>query len=305
MTLIIPSLSANQALGFIASKAGIFRQNGLDVKSVNAGSGALAVAALVSGSGQFTITGGADLFGAEQKGQHLQVRAKAMTGQATQLDLTNAAVKKIEVSPSAPLAQRIKALGGLTIASPSAASSWTAQAKKAAATEGATLKFTYIQPPDMAAAIKQNGIDGIVAAPPFTTDPVFAKTGVVWLSGPAQTFPGGYDNSNYGDPLVATTQSYAQSNPSVVKAFTKSILQAGAFAAANPSAAGADLKAATFRTMANAEWQQVWTATLPLLKTPAVTLAELKTTLQLDGFGSLNASDLYPASILTAVNSGS
>jgi ABC-type nitrate/sulfonate/bicarbonate transport system substrate-binding protein len=304
VTLIIPSLSANQALGFIALKAGIFKQNGLNVKTVNAGTGALAVEALTGGSGQFVVTGSADLFSAAKSGQHLYILAKASSGLSTQIVLTSAGVKKTGLTAGAPLAQRIKALNGLTIASPSAASSWTAQAAKAAATQGATIKFTYVQENSMAAAMQAGRIDGLVAAPPWSTEALYAKTGTLWLSGPAGTFPGGYTVSSYGDPLVATTQAYGNAHPKVAEEFTKSILQAADLLSSQPAQAAAYVKQVAYPTMSEAEFNQVWAATVPLLHTPTLTLPSLKATLTLDGDSSLDATAMYPTKILSAVGNG-
>jgi ABC-type nitrate/sulfonate/bicarbonate transport system substrate-binding protein len=304
VTLIIPSLSANQALGFIALKAGIFARNGLNVKTVNAGTGALAVEALTGGSGQFVVTGSADLFSAAKSGQHLYILAKASSGLSTQVVLTSAGVKKTGLTASAPLAQRIKALNGLTIASPSAASSWTAQAAKAAATQGATIKFTYVQENSMAAAMQAGKIDGLVAAPPWSTEALYAKTGTLWLSGPGGTFPGGYAVSSYGDPLVATTQAYGDAHPKVAAEFTKSILQAAALLSSQPAQAAGYVKQVAYPTMSQAEFNQVWAATVPLLHTPSLSLPSLTATLALDGDSSLDASAMYPSKILSAVGSG-
>ena len=304
VTLIIPSLSANQALGFIALKAGIFKQNGLNVKTVNAGTGALAVEALTGGSGQFVVTGSADLFSAAKSGQHLYILAKASSGLSTQIVLTSAGVKQTGLTASAPLAQRIKALNGLTIASPSAASSWTAQAAKAAATQGATIKFTYVQENSMAAAMQAGKIDGLVAAPPWSTEALYAKTGTLWLSGPAGTFPGGYAVSSYGDPLVATTKAYGDAHPQVAEDFTKSIVQAAALLKSQPAQAAAYVKQVAYPTMSQAEFQQVWAATKPLLLTPSLSLQSLKSTLALDGDSSLDATAMYPSKVLSAVGNG-
>jgi ABC-type nitrate/sulfonate/bicarbonate transport system substrate-binding protein len=302
VTLIIPSLSANQAVGFIAQDGGYFKQNGLNVKIVNSGAGATAVAAVTGGSGQFVISGGSDIQSAVAKGQKLVFLARGLGGgQATQLVLTNAAAKKTGLSASATPAQKAKALDGLTIASASAASSWTVQANAAAATAGATIKWTYVQPADMDAAMKAGHIDGIVAAPPFTTQPVYAKTGVMWLNGPAGTFPGGYAVPSYGDPMVATSQSYIDSHPAVVKAFLKSILQAGQLAQTNPTKAASITKAATFPSMATGEWNLVWASTQPLLK-PDLTQADVNTIVKLDGFsGKVSPTAMFPASIINSV----
>src|SRR5580693_8582361 len=80
VTLVIPSLSANQALGFIAQNGGYFKQNGLNVKIVNSGAGATAVAAVTGGSGQFVISGGSDILSAASKGQKLVYIARGLGG---------------------------------------------------------------------------------------------------------------------------------------------------------------------------------------------------------------------------------
>ena len=302
VTMVIPSLSANQALGFIAQDGGYFKKNGLNVKIVNSGAGATAVAAVTGGSGQFVISGGSDIQSAAAKGQKLVFIARGLGGgQATQLVLTTAAAKKTGLGANATPAQKAKALNGLTIASASAASSWTVQANAAAASAGAKINWTYVQPADMDAAMKAGHIDGIVAAPPFTTQPVYAKTGVMWLNGPAKTFPGGFGVDAYGDPMVATTQSEIDSHPAVVKAFLKSILQAGQLAQTDPTKAASITKAATFPSMATGEWNEVWASTQPLLQ-PALTQEDVNTIVKLDGFdGKVNPTDMFAASIVNSV----
>jgi ABC-type nitrate/sulfonate/bicarbonate transport system substrate-binding protein len=302
VTLAMGSKSANMSLGFIADQDGLFKKNGLDVKLVYAGTGALATAALVSGSAQFAMGGGQGFFTAEASGAKLYMLAKGGSGLGTQLVLTPAAIKKTGLTSSSTTAEKVKALNGLTIASASASSSWTAQANKAAATQGAKIKWTYIAETALAAATKQGNIDGLVAAPPWTTQVLFNKTAEMWLNGPAGSFPGGFAVPSYGDPLVATTKAYTTAHPDAVKAFTKSILEAADLVNSNPAKASAYVKQVAYPTMSQAEFQQVWAATVPLLHSPALSLASLKTTMTLDGDTNLNASDLYPASILSSVS---
>ena len=304
VTLAMGSKSANMSLGFIAEEDGLFTMNGLNVKLVYAGTGALATAALVSGSAQFAMGGGQGFFTAEISGAQLYMLAKGGSGLGTQLVLTPAAAKKTGLTSGSTTAEKVKALKGLTIASESASSSWTAQANKAAASQGATIKWTYIAETALAAAMKQGNIDGLVAAPPWTTQVLYNKTAEMWLNGPAGSFPGGFAVPGYGDPLVATTKAYTTTRPAAVKAFTKSILQAADLVNSNPAKASAYVKQVAYPAMSQAEFQQVWAATLPLLHSPALTLQSLQTTLALDGDTKLDASALYPASILSSVSSG-
>jgi ABC-type nitrate/sulfonate/bicarbonate transport system substrate-binding protein len=304
VTLAMGSKSANMSLGFIAAEDGLFKQNGLNVKLVYAGTGALATAALVSGSAQFAMGGGQGFFTAQASGQHLYMLAKGGSGLGTQLVLTPAAAKKTGLTSSSTTAEKVKALNGLTIASASASSSWTAQANKAAATQGAKIKWTYIAETALAAAMKRGNIDGLVAAPPWTTQVLFNKTADMWLNGPAGSFPGGFAVPSYGDPLVATTKAYTTAHPAVVRAFTKSIMAASELVNSNPTKAAAYVKQVAYPTMSQSEFQQVWAATLPLLHTPSLSLQSLKATLALDGDTTLDASAMYPGKILSAVGSG-
>lgn len=101
--------------------------------------------------------------------------------------------------------------------------------------------------------------------------------------------------------MVGTTQSYVDSHPAVVKAFLKSILEAGALAKSNPSKAAAITKAATYPTMAAGEWNLVWASTEPLLN-PQLTLADVQTIVKLDGFsGKVDPNAIFPASIVNSV----
>src|ERR1700742_3079108 len=293
VTLVMGSKSSSMALGFIADQGGLFTKNGLNVKLVYAGTGALATAAMIANSAKFTIDGGQGLFAAQATGE---------SGLGTQLVLTPAAAKKAGLGANATTAEKVKALNGLTIASASASSSWTAPGNKAASTEGAKIKWTYISETAMASAMKVGNIDGLVAAPPWTTQVLFNKTADLWLDGPPGSFPGGFATSSYGDPVVATKKSYADAHPAIVKAFTKSILQASQLAVSDPAKAAGYVKQVAYPTMSQAEFNQIWASTLPLLKSPQLTLASLKTTLALDGDPQLDASALYPSSILSSVN---
>lgn len=306
VTLIVPSLSSNQSLAFLAQGFGTFKKNNLDVKTVVSGTGALAVAGAISGSGQFVMSGGSDMLSAVSKGQKLVFLTRCLGGGlASQLVLTNAAAKKTGLPASATPEQKAKALNGLTIASPSAASSQTTQAERAAASVGAKINFTYVAPAAMDAAMKAGHIDGIVQAPPFTTGAVYDKTGVMWLDGSAGTFPGGFDVATYGDPMLETTASYAQAHPAVVTAFTKAILEAGAMAKADPAKASSVVKAATFPDMATDEWNEIWASVVPLLK-PSLNTADVKTIIDLDGFtGKVTPDQVLPASVQKLISNAS
>src|ERR1700753_4407985 len=95
ITLVIPSLSSNQSIAFLATGFGTFKKNNLNVKTVVSGTGALAVAAAVSGSGQFVMSGRSDRLSAAFKGPGLGFLGRGLGGGvARQLGLGKAAGAK-------------------------------------------------------------------------------------------------------------------------------------------------------------------------------------------------------------------
>jgi ABC-type nitrate/sulfonate/bicarbonate transport system substrate-binding protein len=100
---------------YIAEDAGIWRDNGLDVKVINL-PGVATVNAVIAGSADFALSGSDALTRAAAHGQRLLALA-ALNNQAGQLtvlrrDLAEAA----HFDPSAPLAERVRVLKGTTIA---------------------------------------------------------------------------------------------------------------------------------------------------------------------------------------------
>jgi NitT/TauT family transport system substrate-binding protein len=116
VVLAIPS----QSLGFspiiIADKKGFFKEAGLDVEIINAGSGSKAAAAVVGNSAQLGATDLADVVGAVEKGQDIKTIAGFTTRPTTGLIVRRAVAERLGISDSMPAGDRIKALKGLKLA---------------------------------------------------------------------------------------------------------------------------------------------------------------------------------------------
>ena len=99
---------------YIAEDAGIWRDNGLDVKVINL-PGVATVNAVIAGSADFALSGSDALTRAAAKGQKLLALA-AINNQSGQVtSLRKELAEKAHFDPNAPLAERVKALKGSTI----------------------------------------------------------------------------------------------------------------------------------------------------------------------------------------------
>lgn len=88
-----------------------------------------------------------------------------------------------------PVADRLKALDGLKIASPSAVSSYTLSLRGAAQDVGATIEFIYLAQAAMLAALESGVIDGYASGAPLYAAPLIRGIAYPWISGPRGEFP--------------------------------------------------------------------------------------------------------------------
>jgi ABC-type nitrate/sulfonate/bicarbonate transport system substrate-binding protein len=173
----------------IAKELGLFEKHGLDADMRVMDAGAVATMALISGSFDFTMTGPEDVVVARGRGQDIVLVLTPYLGFAGTLVIKKSVADRLGVSPSAPVAERLKALNGLSIASPSATSPFTLSIKGSAAALGSSPNFSYLAQPAMEAALQTGAIDGFQASSPVWTFPVLKGNAVVWMSGPKGDYP--------------------------------------------------------------------------------------------------------------------
>jgi NitT/TauT family transport system substrate-binding protein len=116
VVVAIPSQSLGFSPVIIADKKGFFKESGLDVEIVNAGSGSKAAAAVIGNSAQLGATDLADVVGAVEKGQDLKTIASFTTRPTTGLVIRRSVAERLGINDSMPAADRIKALKGLKLA---------------------------------------------------------------------------------------------------------------------------------------------------------------------------------------------
>jgi NitT/TauT family transport system substrate-binding protein len=116
VVVAIPSQSLGFSPVIIADKKGFFKEAGLDVEIVNAGSGSKAAAAVVGNSAQLGATDLADVVGAIEKGQDLKTIASFTVRPTTGLVLRRSVAERLGINDSMSPRDRIQALKGLKLA---------------------------------------------------------------------------------------------------------------------------------------------------------------------------------------------
>jgi ABC-type nitrate/sulfonate/bicarbonate transport system substrate-binding protein len=199
----------------IAEQLGLFAQHGLRVNLIISDSGNASVVALISGSVQFAGAGPEE--GLTARGRKLDVVFvnNLYRGLSGSLILATNVAKGLGVDPGAPIGERLRALGTLIIASPSANSAYLVPIKTAAAKEGASPHYTYMTQSAMVAALRTGAIQGLLAASPFTDMSVSRGDGVVWISGPKGDLPPAVLPAS--SACLQTTERYIRANPGVVR----------------------------------------------------------------------------------------
>ena len=230
-----------------AKEMGLFEKRGIDINFVTMDSASASAAGLIAGSVPYAFSGTTELIVSQSRGRDVVAIANTYGGLGGTLVLLKAAADKLKVSANAPLNERLKALNGLIIASPSATSAYTVSFKGAAAAAGADVKFTYMAIPSMPAALESGAIQGYVASAPFWVFPLTSGKGVLWVSGPKGELPA--ELRPKSNSVLLTMRDTIKASPEV----TKSV--AGVFAdfAEAVDRRPADVKAAIAKVFPNVD----------------------------------------------------
>jgi ABC-type nitrate/sulfonate/bicarbonate transport system substrate-binding protein len=200
----------------IAGELGLFEKYGLGAKFIVMDSASSATTALIAASVAGAVSGPGELVVAQARGQKVVVVANTYAGLSGSLVLAKSVVDRLGVSPSAPVAARLKALEGLTIGVPSATGAYTVAFRSASRDVGANVRFAYMAQPAMVAALESGAIQGYVGGAPFWALPVVKGTGVLWISGPKAELPAA--NMPDSSSNLQIMRKYADAHPEIARA---------------------------------------------------------------------------------------
>ncbi len=178
----LPSKSLVASPPRMAEELGLFAKHGLKPRFSYVESTTGTAQALLSRSVDFAVTGISEAVAANSRGQPLQVVANHYNGLAGSVILSKAVVDRVGVKPDAPVAERLKALNNVLLASTSKISSLTIATKGAANAAGAEPRFSYMAIGAMGAALESGAVEGAVITAPFWAIQVLKGTAVLWIN---------------------------------------------------------------------------------------------------------------------------
>ncbi len=199
----------------LAKELGLFEKYGIEATVTPMDTGITATSGLLSGSLDFVSTGPSDVVLAHGNGQNVVVVANGYRGFAANIVLSKAAQEKSGISADAPVAERLKVLNGLRIATTSAASTFAVGPKSAIEGAGGKVAFTYMAQPAMVAAFQRGIIDAFVVSSPYYVTPIRSGAGLMWISGPRGDFPTASAPAN--SSVIIARRDFVDANPDLVK----------------------------------------------------------------------------------------
>lgn len=258
---------------YIAKNAGMFEKHGLNPRLIVADSGNAATTALLAGSVDFSGSGPSEALTARVRGQDVVIIGNLYRGLSGSLVLAKSVIEKIGLKPDAPIEDRLKALDGLSIASPSATSAYTGPVKNGAAKFGAKPKLVYMAQPAMPAALEVNAVQGIICAAPFSIVPVVKGSGSVWISGPRAQFPAEYMPTS--SACLQTSNKFIKDKPEVVKRLQAMLADLATFIKQKPDEAKKAL-GTTYSTFDAATLDGIFTQDGDNWSRPIFTVADMQ-----------------------------
>ena len=235
----------DMAVPFVAKAQGFFERNGLDWEYVEIDSGKLGVAALLSGNAQFTDFGLDDVAGLQKEGKDPILVYSMVNALTMDLVVRNDVLERLKIGPTAPLADKLKALKGLTfgITRPGAVTQLfpVYLLRKAGFDPDKDATFVQIGGGQaLVAAMKAKRIDAFMLSAPAPYLLERDKVGTVILKNSAGEGPPEF--ADFAFECIAVLKSWAEKNPKVVEAYTRSLNEAYDWMLQNRPAALAHLK---------------------------------------------------------------
>lgn len=159
---------------YIAVDGGFFRQQGLDIRILDVGSGTRQAAAIMGGSAEMTTVGLEQNIQANARGGGLIAVSSCFNAFPMSIVVSRKATDKNGLTPSLPLNERIKRLHGLRLGISSPGSSTEQFVRTLFLSRGMNPETEVSLQPvgggaPMLAALEAGAIDGFVWGPPFST----------------------------------------------------------------------------------------------------------------------------------------
>ena len=237
--MAVPVVSLSFSLGYLADDLNLWERHGVRIKTVQI-SGIGAMNAVIAGSADFTQSSGSAVTRAAARGQKLVGIVGTINRPSVQIVLRKDMAAGFD--PKAPLAQRVAALRGRTIAVDAINSvihAYLRYVVKRAGFDPEEIRIAVLQPPNMLAALQTRQVDGFAMAPPWVHKPVLDGEAVMIASGPdgdpAELTP-------FANTLLATKPDTCVKRKALCEGVGRAFREAASVMLDRPSEALAHLK---------------------------------------------------------------
>ena len=253
-----PTLTS--ALVYLMKAKGYDKAHGLAIDIAQTGmSSSLQIDAVVAGSADFAAPGTQTALQAIREGADLKIIGSIANNQLASV-MSTAALKKAGVAPNAPIADRLRAMKGMTIATNPVGATYYQMFR-------AYLKQYGVDPDKdvtlvgmgdstaMLTGLEHGRYDAIVSASGVVEQAIAQKTGELWFNGARGDFPGA--DSTVVCVVVARAETVAK-HPEEVQAMRAALADTLAYVNAEHEATGALLKTNFFPKFDPTVWATVW-----------------------------------------------
>lgn len=254
----LPTLTV--AVPYLALADQFFKKHGLAVENQSAGgSSTLQVDAVLSGSALFGAPGTATALQAIREGADLKIIAAIANNQIATV-INNNTLKKLGISPDAPIADRFRALKGLTIGTNPEGATYNqmlrAYLRQYGVNDQKDVRIVGMgDSSGLISGLQQGRFDAIVSASGVVEQAIGIGAGTMWFSGARGDIPG--QDATMVCVIIARSDT-VEKQPELVKAYLASLQDALDMINNRHDEAGAALKAAYFQKFDPALWQMVW-----------------------------------------------
>jgi NitT/TauT family transport system substrate-binding protein len=217
-------------------------KEGLDISVIDI-PGVGSMNAVIAGSAEFSLSSSGSITRAAAHGQKLLAIANLNNEPGQFITLRKDIAEARHFDPTAPFAERAKALKGLTVATAGLGSVADAVIRIALHAAGLDsekdVTIAPMQPPDILAAFARKSIDAFSLGPPFAQETEHDGTGVILLNG-VEGDPPGY--TPLAAALMVTRPQLCSERRSLCEKMGHSIFEAAAFVHQHRDEAIASLK---------------------------------------------------------------
>ncbi|NDB68317.1 MAG: ABC transporter substrate-binding protein [Methylocystaceae bacterium] len=257
----LPTLTS--AATYLMSARGFDKKFGMAVDITQSGaSSTIQVDAVLSGSAAFGHPGTATALQAIREGADIQI-VGAITNNQIAAVISNDALKKSGLALNAPIADRIKALKGMTIGTNPEGSTYALMLRLYLQEQGINpdkdVRLVGIaESSALITGMEQGRYDAIVSASGVVEQAISQKLGQLWFSGARGDIPG---SEKSVVAVIITHTNTVKNNPELVTAYRNAMNESLKALRQDHAGAGKTLQEKHFSKMDPALWNEVWTNT--------------------------------------------